>query len=189
MSEDQGAHTAVDPTSIKSFAARGAAGVITMLKKPLALLLCSVSLFSADSKKFSGAWFEINYPVGFTAQGSMPSAGVPDKFDSAFFTSPDKKVRFYIFSPQWAGETPDIAINADKEIETADKTEKSNGFTRRWYTIKPKGSGVTRSYVENTNADATVRWVVGVEYADAKAYAKHKASYLKFKKSLRQFAD
>jgi hypothetical protein len=150
--------------------------------------LFAVTALSAADKKYQGAWFEVSYPGDFTARPSMVSSGVPDKYDSARFESPDKKVRFYIFSPQWAGENPDIAVKAG-EVEKTDKTEKSGGFTRRWYTITPKGDGLSRSYVENTNEDKTVRWVVGVEYADQKSYDKHKAKYLKFKKSLRQFAD
>lgn len=160
---------------------------MTLVLRVLFLLLLVFNL-SAGAKAYRGAWFEITPPAGFKASPSIASAGVPGQYDSVRFESGDKKVRFYIFSPQWAGETPDIAVQKD-EIEKTDKTEKSGGFTRRWYTITSKNGGFTRSYVENTNEDKTIRWVIGVEYADQKSYEKYKGDYLKFKKSLRQFAD
>ncbi len=152
----------------------------------LALLL---PLAAAGSKKYRGAWFEVHYPAGFKVQNSIQSSGMPHEFDSAFFVSPDGLVKFYIFSPQWAGETPDIAVKPELEIEKTEKTETTNGFKKRWFTISPRKTGFTRSYVETTNEDGTIRWVIGIEYADKKAYEKYQSSYLAFKKSLKQFAD
>ncbi len=152
------------------------------------MILAIAATTAADTKKYRGAWFEVQHPADFTIQNSLQSSGMPHEFDSAFFVSPDKKVRFYIFSPQWAGETPDIAAKSD-ETEKTEKSEKSNGFSKRWFTITPKNKGFTRSYVETTNEDATIRWVIGIEYADKKSYNKYQSAYLKFKKSLKQFAD
>ncbi|MBN8221131.1 MAG: hypothetical protein J0L53_09400 [Spirochaetes bacterium] len=152
------------------------------------LFLAAVLAAHAAGKKYSGAWFDVVYPGTFKVMPSLASSGVSGKYDSAHFESPDKAVRFYIFSPQWAGETPDIAVKAG-ETEKTEKTEKSGGFTRRWYTITPKGEGFTRSYVENTSEDKTVRWVIGIEYKDKKSYEIYKKDYLQFKKSLKQFAD
>lgn len=159
-------------------------------KTILALIITGASAFAAEkTKTFKGAWFDISYPSTFTAQPSIKSEGVPGKYESAFFVSPDKTVRFYIFSPQWAGENADIAVKATDKAAVTEKTEKANGTTRRYFTIQPKAEGFTRSYVETTNEDATVRWVIGIEYANKEAYEKYKSAYLKFKKSLRQFAD
>lgn len=160
---------------------------MTLILRTLFLFSLVFNLF-AGGKAYRGAWFEVTPPAGFKAIPSIASSGVPGQYDSVRFESPDQKVRFYIFSPQWAGETPDIATQKD-ESEKTDKTEKSGGFTRRWYTITPKSGGFTRSYVENISEDKTIRWVIGIEYADTKAYEKYKGDYLKFKKSLRQFAD
>lgn len=156
-------------------------------------LLCVVFTLPAlavpKTKTYKGAWFEIKYPANFTVKPSIKSEGMPGKFESAFFVSPDKSVRFYIFSPQWAGQTPDVDVKpTDKEAIT-EKTETVGDMTKRYFTIQPKKLGMTRSYVETTNADATVRWVIGIEYKDKKAYEKYKPAYLAFKKSLRQFAD
>ncbi len=155
----------------------------------VAILMLTLSVSAAATKKYRGAWFEVHYPAGFKIQNSLQSSGMPHEFDSVYFVSPDAQVRFYVFSPQWAGETPDIAVKPDLETEKTDKTETVNGFKKRWYTITPRKSGFTRSYVETTNEDQTIRWVIGVEYADKKAYEKYKSAYLAFKKSLKQFAD
>lgn len=154
-----------------------------------ATLALAISISAAATKKYRGAWFEVHYPAGFKIQNSLQSSGMPHEFDSAFFVSPDGLVKFYIFSPQWAGETPDIAVKPELETEKTDKTETANGFKKRWFTISPRKKGFTRSYVETTNEDGTIRWVIGIEYADKKAYEKYQSAYLAFKKSLKQFAD
>lgn len=162
------------------------------MKRTIALLAClglGTALAAAGTKKYRGAWFEVHYPASFKVQNSMQSSGMPHEFDSAFFVSPDGLVKFYIFSPQWAGETPDIAVKPDLETEKTEKTETASGFKKRWFTITPRKAGFTRSYVETTNEDGTIRWVIGIEYADKKAYEKYQSSYLAFKKSLKQFAD
>ena len=155
----------------------------------LFLFALSISPAAADkTKSYRGAWFDISYPADFKIKPSLKNASIEGKYDSAFFIAPDAAVRFYIFSPQWSGETPDIAQREDEKLAD-EKTETENGFTRRYFTYRPQGNGLTRSYVETTNADKTVRWVVGIEYKDQKAYARYKSAYLKFKKSLRQYAD
>lgn len=146
------------------------------------------ALAKAGVKKYKGAWFDIEYPSTFSVKPSIKSEGIEGKYESAFFVSPDKTVRFYIFSPQWAGENADIAPKAGETVAT-EKTEKDKDMNRRYFTITPKSAGMTRSYVETTNADATVRWVIGIEYDSKEAYEKYKSAYLKFKKSLKQFAD
>lgn len=153
-------------------------------------LTSTASVFAAEKiKSYRGAWFEIAYPSTFSVQPSIKSEGIQGKFESVYFASPDKLVRFYIFSPQWAGENADIAVKPGENAAVTEKTEKDQQMTRRYFTIKPKKEGMTRSYVENTNEDKTVRWVIGIEYANQAAYDKYKSQYLKFKKSLVQFAD
>jgi len=150
----------------------------------------SMSAFAKDGvTKYKGAWFEIEYPSAFAVEPSLTSQTMPGEYDSVFFAAPDESVRFYIFSPQWGGENRDINVRKGEHAAVTDKSETKDGTTRRYFTIKPKGEGMTRSYVETTNADKTVRWVIGIEYADQQAYDKYKSAYLKFKKSLKQFAD
>jgi hypothetical protein len=163
-----------------------------VIRKILPALLLFSAVWTANkpaTKTFKGAWFDIRYPAEFKAQPSLESSGVPGKFDSAYFSSQDKSVRFYIFSPQWGGLNPDINLNPLTEKLAAEETKKSAGLNQKSYTIVPTKSGYTRSYVETTNEDATVRWVVGIEYASEAAYKRHRKAYLAFKASLRQFAD
>jgi hypothetical protein len=64
-------------------------------------------------KKYKGAWFEIEYPDAFTVEPSLKSSTNVEGFDSALFTSPDGKVQFYIFSPQWTGK-PEESITVSQ---------------------------------------------------------------------------
>ena len=49
--------------------------------------------------------------------------------------------------------------------------------------------GQMRSYQETTNEEETTKLIIGIEYSDRDSYKKYKDEYLKFKKSIRQFAD
>jgi hypothetical protein len=137
---------------------------------------------------YKGGWFEIQYPKNFSVKPSIPSS-IPNKFDSAFFISQDKKVKFYVFAPQWSGDATDITINTAKETEKDTKNETKDGFKYRWFTYEAKDGSWTRSYQETTNEEGTTKLIIGVEYEDQDSYKKHKDSYLKFKKSIVQFAD
>jgi hypothetical protein len=141
-------------------------------------------------KSYTGAWFKISYPPGFKVCPSLKSL-TTDGYDSAFFKSPDGKVEFYIFSPQWNGEPNDIALNSKTEkIITTKTSEVDNDMDHRkviWTTIKAKDGSYQRS-LEDT-ADETARWVFGIKYVDAKALKSYADMYRKFKKSLVQYAD
>lgn len=165
--------------------------VTSRMRYLFAVCLTSLALLAQDNqyKKYRGAWFEISYPANFRVIPSLQSRGMPDEFDSVFFESPDKQVRFYIFSPQWGGDTPDIALKDTQETYHLDKREDKGGFRKVWYTIRPKKTGRTRSYLETTNDEGNIRWVIGIEYTNREAYTKHLPQYEKFKASLRQFAD
>jgi hypothetical protein len=147
------------------------------------------NMFSKDKsnyKVYHGAWFDIQYPKTFRVENSIPSS-LDGKFDSVYFVSPDKKVKFYIFSPQWAGDAVDIGMNAEFETLKDEKIVTKNGFTTKWYTYE--SSKGLRSYQEITNEDQTTKHIIGIEYTDVKSYSKYKKDYLHFKKSLKQFAD
>lgn len=142
----------------------------------------------SDSLTYKGGWFEINYPKNFTVKPSIPST-MPNLYDSAFFISPDQKVKFYVFSPQWSGDATDISRKVDTEVEKDTKTEKKNGMNHKWYTYERKDGSYLRSYQETTNEEETTKLIIGIEYADRESYKKYKDDYIKFKKSIKQFAD
>jgi hypothetical protein len=146
----------------------------------------SFSKDKSDFKLYRGAWFEILYPENFTVKPSKVS-NIPDKYDSVFFISPDETVRFYIYSPQWSGDSSEIKIKSDeKEIDT--KTKKENGFINKWFTYKNK-SGYSRSYLEVTGVDQATVHIFGFEYDSPANLKKYRKEYETFKKSLKQFAD
>src|SRR5580692_1466715 len=78
---------------------------------------------AAKTKTFKGAWFAVSCPADFKARLGMKSLTSSEGCDSAFFTSPDKQVEFYVFSPQWNGEPKDYALDPNKEV-VVNKKEK-----------------------------------------------------------------
>ncbi len=142
-----------------------------------------------NTGNFKGAWFEIWIPTNFKVIPSLKSSSSSDGYESAFFRSPDSKVEFYIFSPQWNGEPSDIAVNTatEKQISTESKPSGNNIIT--WVTIKANDGHYTRAYQDTKAKDGSTRWVVGIKYSDQNSYNNYKEDYLKFKKSLQQFAD
>ena len=154
------------------------------------ILIYSLFLFASQTiysqtKVFKGAWFEIKYPTSFSATGSLKSISA-DGYESAFFKSPDGLVEFYVFSPQWSGEYSDINLKTNEKLQSTE-TKKSAYKTLIYWTIADKNAKYIRSYQETK--DESTNWVVGIKYKNQAAYNKYKSIYLKFKASLKQFAD
>lgn len=155
----------------------------------LALLLIS-TVMNAQTKTFKGAWFKIDYPANFTAKGSLPSTTAQEGyFDSAIFTSPDGKVEFYIFSPQWGGEPSDIALKPGERAGKPEIKKGKYGKVLTYWSISAKNGSYTRSYQETRSEMENTCWVIGIKYADKKSYNRYKKQYQAFKASLQQYAD
>ena len=143
------------------------------------------------TKTYRGKFFEIQYPASFAAQPI--DVAKEAESDAATFSAPDQSATFYVFSPQWAGEAPRIALDASKEIEVERRTGKgkSSGvdgsFT--WITIAAKDKSYTRTYQSFKAIDEPIHWVIGMKYSNDEALAKYRADYARFKQSLQQFAD
>lgn len=156
-----------------------------------AVLLTAIISVQSDAKSwptFRGAWFSISYPPGFIVHPSIKSSTTGGKgFDSAFFTSHDNKIGFYVYSPQWSGEPTDVALKPDTEKLISTKTVKAKDKTTTWTTISAKNGSYTRSLLDIK--DSSTRKVFGIKYTDTKTLAKYKKSYQKFKESLVQYAD
>ncbi|MEQ1515309.1 MAG: hypothetical protein ABL931_02330 [Usitatibacteraceae bacterium] len=145
----------------------------------------------ANAATYRGAYFEVQYPAKFKA---APLEGTkPRESKGATFTSPDGTMTFYLFSPQWAGEAPGIALDASRETEISRKSDagKSSGVagTYTWTTIAAKDKSYTRTYQDFLASDGSIHWVMGMKYRDDAALQKYKAAYGRFKASLRQFGD
>ena len=160
----------------------------------LSLALIAQSALAAEkTKRHQGAWYAVQYPANFTVSEEIKSASAGnDAYDSARFTSPDGKVTFYVYSPQWGGEASNIALRpGEREIsrESKKRKEQIGETTLILWTIEAP-DGRRRSYEETrTGADGGMNWILGIEYADEASLQQYRAQYLNFKKSLEQFAD
>lgn len=140
--------------------------------------------------KFIGAWFSINVPVGFTAKPALKSSTshIKNSFDSAFFTSPDGEVEFYIFSPQWMGQPTDFACNPTTEGTVTSEKKGDTKKSFEYFTCAAKNNSYIKSMVLITENES-LNHAFGFKYKNQAAYEKYKADYLSFKKSLTQFSD
>jgi hypothetical protein len=137
---------------------------------------------------FKGAWFEIKYPPGFTVKPGQRSRTSVRGYDSAFFISPDQKVEFYVFSPQWNG-TPDYSLDSVNEVIVSNDVTTKNNVTVTQVTIKEKNGGYLRSWLDKEDKLSNTRCVFGIKYRNKTSYDQYRPDYLIFKNSLRQFAD
>ncbi|UJF29464.1 hypothetical protein L0B70_11555 [Kaistella sp. 97-N-M2] len=139
-------------------------------------------------KKYSGAWFEIDYPAGFSVKNSQKSLTKKEGFDSAIFTSGDDKVQFYVFSPQWSGVPADINLKAS-EIKTDSTSAVVDGLRINRWTIQAKNGTYFRSYESSSETEGNINMIFGIVYIAEKDLEKYKKEYLHFKNSLEQYAD
>lgn len=143
---------------------------------------------ASEERVFLGAWFEISYPADFIPAPSLPSR-TADGWDSAEFISPDGRVSFYVYAPQWGGEPTDIALDSRREALVSEKRAKQNGREIRWLTICAQDGSYCRAYQDTTARQGTVRTTLGIKYRDEEARRRYLPAYLKFRNSLQQFAD
>lgn len=146
---------------------------------------------------YAGPWFEIRYPDTFTARQGQAGCLSTGRCDSAYFSSPDKAVEFYVFSPQWGGDpaidlavrTTERLVSEKTEIDTSDAV--FGPRTIRWMTIAAKDGSYTRSFVEITdeNGGSWLRHAFGIRYKNQAAYTDWREAYLAFKASLVQYSD
>lgn len=152
------------------------------------LLLLFSTVLQAKTIKYSGEWFDVMIPSDFTIKPSLNN-GSTDTVISAFFISPDQKVAFYIFAPQWSGDPVDIKLKPGVEKEISRTSKRNGGNQITWFSYKNIKTGYTRAYQQTENEEGTSLTIIGIEYDNESAYEKYKNQYLAFKKSLVQYAD
>ena len=164
------------------------------------VVICAVAFFffggvTPDAKPrsnawrtYKGAWFEIKYPSTFKARPSLKSISFDGQFDSAMFTASDG-AEFYVFAPQWNGTPSDIELDARTEEYVSQRAETKGTITVRRVTIRAKDGSYTRAFEDTENSDLNIRRVFGFKYRDKTVYNRYRNQYLKFKRSLQQFAD
>ena len=138
---------------------------------------------------FKGAYFEVKYPPGFKARKSLPSNSFEGQHDSAFFTAPNGSVEFYVFAPLWNGTPDDIERDPGLEEIVSENVEHKGSIKTRRVTLKARDNAYIRSFEDTENTETNNRRVFGIKYRNVAAYNKHRQDYLRFKNSLKQFAD
>ncbi len=141
---------------------------------------------SKSYKKYSGAWFDVEYPVNFTAKASLKSITSAEGSENATFTSPDKKFQFYIFSPQWLADAKDIILQPNEKLENSTEEKSGIDVIKRW-TISAKDGSYKRSY-EQTKNESSMK-IFGIKYSSKEDLDTYREQYLHFKKSLIQYGD
>ena len=137
---------------------------------------------------FSGAWFDVSYPAGFTARPSLKSS-TAEGYDSAEFISPDGTVSFYVFAPQWSGTPADIARIPNREQLVTEQKSQVRDREIRWFTIAARDGSYRRSYQETVARQGSVKTIVGIKYRNEKARLRYQKAYEQFRKSLQLYAD
>jgi hypothetical protein len=169
------------------------------MKPRLALLLLLVCLSAAKAAPikvaarglttFRGAWFDIKYPIGFkpvVRDRPLSGSGDAGSCDGASFLSPDGLVEFYVYSPQWRGQSQWLfKRQGEKRVAQSTQPGKTTSITYMTFT----GPGYTRTYADYKSNDGATRWGLGIKYKSQAAYNAYRPLYLKFKQSLKQYAD
>jgi hypothetical protein len=146
-----------------------------------ALFLAAVAGPQKGTKLYKSGSFDIRYPSGFKVRKSSE--------DSAFFTSPDKSVEFYVLSPLWNGDPKEILLHATTEKVVSEKTEKKGQVVVYRATFQAKNGSYLRSVEDTENKEFNTRHTFGFKFSNEKAAAKYRKAYLAFKASLRQYGD
>lgn len=137
---------------------------------------------------FSGAWFEIRYPAGFSARPSLKSS-TAEGYDSAEFIAPEGEVSFYVFAPQWGGNPADIALVPEREQLVTEQRRQLADREIRWFTIAARDGSYRRSYQETVAQQGSVRTILGIKYRNEEARLRYQQAYQQFRKSLQLYAD
>ncbi|MCX7598682.1 MAG: hypothetical protein N2512_07405 [Armatimonadetes bacterium] len=144
---------------------------------------------TATWPRYRGAWFDIKYPPGFRIVPREPSrSGPAGTYDGVSFISPDGLCEFYVYSPQWSGESKWTAQRPGEKT-VSNKWETSARRKVHWVTLRGPSGKYSRSYVDTWDLLCGTRLVFGIKYASDKIYQKYRPRYLLFKKTLTQYAD
>ncbi len=148
---------------------------------------------ASGTRLYHGEWFDVTYPAVFTSTPPSRKTLQETGSDEATFTSPDGRVSFYVFSPQWNGKPSFVTVApTEKEVSRRVQTSKDAAriYTTKaiWVTVEAKNKSYTRTW-EDVETSLNTRRVTGVKYKTEADFKRYRAQYLAFKKSLKQFGD
>lgn len=153
---------------------------------------------SRGFRSFEGAWFSVFYPTKWKAAPGQGSSSSTTGADSAFFSSPDGRAQFAVYSPQWNGDPADLNIDPKREKLVSRKSVASHydlnprvqiQIETRWQTFRALDGSYTRSIVDRENKTLNARLAFGFKYKDAASYKRYLPLFQLFKASLQQYAD
>jgi len=143
---------------------------------------------------YTGSWFSVNVPDNFEASPAL-EAGDRAETDEARFTSPDGRVEFFVYSPQWGGETGYTEVLPTEQMQDEQTTTSGEGYNKkvsRYVTLAAKDGSYMRSFVRirgQVDTGSETQMVFGIRYKDQASYDAYKEAYVAFKESLEQYAD
>ncbi len=174
-------------------------------KQPKAQANTPPSPVPVGTTLYHGSWFSLAYPASFTARPLTPTqrVGATSRVttDEAFFTSPDQRVEFFVYSPLWGGDPASYLEIAPTEVLVDERIQEQGegevpgtiGSTAtRWVTVRAQDGSYMRSFVslkKQINTGSDVHHVFGIRYRHDAAYQDYKAAYVAFKASLQQYTD
>ncbi len=139
------------------------------------------------SLTYQGAWFDVDYPRGFTVLERELCASSTG-YDGVSFLSPDGAVEFYVFSPQWSGQSQWATIKPG-EREVSRSQERQGDKLITWVEVAGEDGPSHRAWVEIANPTYNVNHFFGIRYQNQADYQRYQSRYLSFKESLVQYAD
>ncbi len=153
-------------------------------------------VISSDNLRYSGTWFDVEYPSSFKPSPNEINGTNHIKTDEARFTSEDGSVEFYVYSPLWSGQSNYLTLSDTEDlVGRREVGTPGTGFDKaltEWVTVKAKDNSYYRSYVhfrKQIDTGSEYTYTFGIKYKDANAYLTYKDAYIAFKKSLVQFGD
>lgn len=105
------------------------------------------------------------------------------------FAAPDHSVRFYVFSPQWNGQSKLYEADPDNEVVKQHSIEREGSRRITRVTYQRRDNHHMRSFEDVEDTLYNTRRIFGVFYSNQNAYAEYRDLYLAFKRSLKQYAD
>jgi hypothetical protein len=133
-------------------------------------------------KTFQGNYFDVRYPAAFSAAST-------DGKDGVLCMSPDGLVAFYVYSPQWNGASAISKIDEASEVVKLRSTEVAGSRRIVRVTYERKDDHRMRSFEDVEDTLSNTRRIFGIMYSTPQKYSEYRDAYLKFKGSLKQYAD
>ena len=110
-------------------------------------------------------------------------------YDSAFFSTKDDGVSFYVLSPQWRRAASDAVFKNTQELRVDLQEQNDEGLMKNSALIRAKDESYERLIETFASPDQTVSWTFQFIYRNEELKEQYAPLYDRFKASLQQFTD